>query len=86
MINYRWRRWLLDVLVSNGAYLYTDHFFVVESIWLKLKNANHKKSSEKRYNVSRFKNGMIQKEYNDRLRSCLRTSACTGFTGDVENR
>ena len=86
MINHRWRRSLLDVRVFRGADLYTDHFLVVGSIRLKLKNAYHKKSSKKGYDVSRLKNEKIQKEYSDRLRSCLRTSAYTCLTGDVENR
>ena len=86
MINHRWRRSFLDVRVFRGADLYTDHFLVVGSIRLKLKNAYHNKSSKKRYDVSRLrcKNEKIQKEYKDRLRSCLRTSTCTCLTGDVE--
>ena len=53
---------------------------------IRLKNPIHKKSSKKRYYVSRLKNEKIQKEYSDRLRSCLRTSACTCLNGDAENR
>ena len=86
MINPR-RRWsLLDVRVFRGADLYADHFLVVVPIGLKLKNAYHKKSSMKRYDVSRLKNEKIQKEYSDHLRSYLITSACTSLTGVVENR
>ena len=61
MINHRWRRSLLD-RVFRGADLYIDHFLVVGSIRLKLKNAYHKKSSKKGYDVSRLKNEKIQKE------------------------
>ena len=49
-----------------------------------MKKAYHKNSDRKRYDVSRLKNE-IQKEYCDRLRSCLRNSPCTGVTSDVEH-
>ena len=36
--------------------------------------------------VSHLKNQEIQKEYSDQFQSYLRTSPCTGLSGDVENR
>ena len=77
---------MLYVRFFRGADLYTDHFLVVKSIMLKLKNAYYKKSSKKRYVVSLLKNEKIQKEYSNRLRTCLRTSAYTCTTVNVENR
>ena len=65
---------------------YTDHFLVVGSVMLKLKNAYHKKSSKKRYDERLLKNEKIRKDYSNQLRYCLRTKACTCLTGDVENR
>ena len=61
MINRRWRRSLLDLRVLRCADLYTDQFLVVGSIRLKLKIAYHKKSSKKRYDVSRLKNEWYRK-------------------------
>ena len=36
--------------------------------------------------MSRLENEKIQKEYSDRLRSCLGASSCMGLTGDVKDR
>ena len=46
---------MLEIRVFRGANLYTDHFLVVGSIRVKLKIADHKKSSMKRYNVGQLK-------------------------------
>ena len=54
---------MLDVHVFRGDNLQTDHFLVVCSIRLKLKNAYYKKSRKKRYDVSFLKNEKIQKKY-----------------------
>ena len=58
---------MLDFRVFRDADLNTDHFLVVRSIRVKLKNAYHKKFSKKRYDVSRVKNEKIQTEYSDRF-------------------
>jgi len=86
LINSRWRSSLLDVRVFRGADLYTDHFLLVGTLRLRLRNSYDKKICRKRYDVDRLKNSNVKKEYREKLRSCFGTLACAVQPGDIENR